>query len=329
MIDTGLRRPPRGRGQPDRVLRHDERRSRHDQSHGRAVHAVGRAASTTAPRWSPFLAERRARGLRTRVRLARRARTRRAATRSTRTSATARTSAARSSAPVMRAAARASTTRTIGMAPDAKFRAYSANVGPSLLNTQTLAAYDDMTYKKEQGYSKVVAVNNSWGGGGGSNYNPADPTVDRGQARVRRGHRQRLRGGQLRPRAQHALAPSASSRGSSASRRRRSRTRSWRSRRRAGRASRPTRTATARSTSADVPPDNHDRLLGQTLELGLYRPTLTAPGVNINSMKAIGREHRRPDCRDLPRGRLHPDLRGSERELLRPGQWARRWRRRT
>ena len=64
---------------------------------------------------------------------------------------------------------------TIGMAPDAKLRVYSANVGPSLLNTQILAAYDDMTYKKEQGYSRVIAVNNSWGGGGGSNYNPNDP----------------------------------------------------------------------------------------------------------------------------------------------------------
>ena len=42
-------------------------------------------------------------------------------------------------------------------------------------NHEILAAFDDLTWKKENGFNNVVAVNNSWGGGGGSNYDPEDP----------------------------------------------------------------------------------------------------------------------------------------------------------
>jgi serine protease AprX len=176
---------------------------------------------------------------------------------------------------------------TIGMAPDAKFRAYSANVALSLLNTQILSSYDDMTYKKEQGYSKVIAVNNSWGGGGGSNYNPADPqqiafkrAYDAGIVSVfsagNSGPEHNTLGAQcVSPWVVCVAANTKPDQVVAFSSK--------------GRPSQPSDTnRDGQINSADVQPDNHDRLLGQRFNLGLYRPTLTAPGVAINSMKAIG-----------------------------------------
>ena len=176
---------------------------------------------------------------------------------------------------------------TIGMSPDAKFRAYSANVGPSLLNTQTLAAYDDMTYKKEQGYSKVIAVNNSWGGGGGANYDGSDPTAIAVKRAYDAGIVSVFAAGNSGPEhdtlsAQcvnpYVVCVAATTKPDSIV--------GFSSK---GRPSQPSDTnRDGVIDDGDVQPDNHDRLLGQKLELGLYRPTLSAPGVNINSMKAIG-----------------------------------------
>jgi subtilisin family serine protease len=176
---------------------------------------------------------------------------------------------------------------TTGMAPDAKFRAYSANVGLSLLLTQILASYDDMTYKKEQGYSKVIAVNNSWGGGGGSNYAPNSPqsiafkrAYDAGIVSVfsagNSGPEHNTLGAQcVSPWVVCVAANTKPDQPVAFSSK--------------GRPSQPSDTnRDGQINSADVPPDNHDRLLGQRLNLGVYRPTLTAPGVAINSMKAIG-----------------------------------------
>ena len=188
---------------------------------------------------------------------------------------------------------------TIGMAPDAKLRAYSSNVGPSLLNTQTLAAYDDMTYKKEIGYSRVIAVNNSWGGGDGADYSPASPTAIAVKRAYDAGIVSVFAAGNSGPEhntlsAQcvdpYVVCVAATTKpdqivGFSSK----------------GRPSQPqdtNRNGIVGQPGAeegdpnydpdDVPPDNHDRLLGQKLGIGLYRPTLAAPGVNINSMKAIG-----------------------------------------
>jgi subtilisin family serine protease len=189
---------------------------------------------------------------------------------------------------------------TIGMAPDAKFRAYSANVGLSLLNTQILAAYDDMTYKKEQGYSRVIAVNNSWGGGGGSNYNPNDPQHVAFKRAYAAGIVSVFSAGNSGP--EHntlgaqcvnpfVVCVAANTKPDQVV--------AFSSK---GRPSQPSDTnRDGQINNADVPPDNHDRLLGQRLELGLYRPTLTAPGVAINSMKAIGLNIGSPDsatCRE-------------------------------
>jgi serine protease AprX len=187
---------------------------------------------------------------------------------------------------------------TIGMAPDARFRAYKAG-SAVLLNTATLAAYDDMVSKKEDGYSNVIAVNNSWGGGDGANYDPSDPLSVLVKRAYDAGIVSVFAAGNSGPEHNtlssqcvipYVVCVAASTKPDSVV--------MFSSR---GRPSQPQDTnrngivgqpgaeeGDANYDPGDIPPDNHDRLLGQKLELGLYRPTLTAPGVNINSMKALG-----------------------------------------
>jgi serine protease AprX len=188
---------------------------------------------------------------------------------------------------------------TIGMAPDAKLRAYKAGTAV-LLNTWTLSAYDDMTYKKEQGYSKVIAVNNSWGGTGGANYDGSDPTAIAVKRAYAAGIVSVFAAGNSGPE-HNTLSPqciipyvvcvAASTKPDSIV--------AFSSK---GRPSQPSDTnRDGTINSSDVQPDNHDRRLGIALEKGLYRPTLAAPGVNINSMKAIGANIGGPDsalCRE-------------------------------
>jgi serine protease AprX len=179
----------------------------------------------------------------------------------------------------------ANTHSTIGMSPHAKLRVYSANVGPALANFEILAAFDDLTWKKENGFNEVVAVNNSWGGGGGSNYDPEDPqsiafkrAYDAGILPVfaagNSGYEHDTLGAQcVSP---WVACVAASTKPDSIV--------MFSSR---GRPSQPTDTNRDGVINAtDVEPDNHDRRLAQALDLGVYRPTLAAPGVNINSISA-------------------------------------------
>jgi serine protease AprX len=183
---------------------------------------------------------------------------------------------------------------TIGMAPHAKLRVYSANVATALLNFQILASYDDLTWKKENGFNEVVAVSNSWGGGDGLNYAPGDPI----NVAVKRAFNAGIlsvfaagnSGWEHDTLSRQCVNPfvvcvAASTKPDSVV--------MFSSR---GRPSQPWDTnRDGVIDAADVPPDNHDRRLGQALELGLYRPTLTAPGANINSIQANAPH---PDCRE-------------------------------
>ena len=197
---------------------------------------------------------------------------------------------------------RAFTHSTIGMAPDAKLRVYSANIATALITFQTLASYDDMTYKKEQGYNNVVAVSNSWGGGDGANYDASDPISVAVKRAYDAGIVSVFAAGNSGPEhdtlsAQcvipYVVCVAASTKPDSVA--------MFSSR---GRPSQPTDTnRDGTIDAADVQPDNHDRTLGQKLEKGLYRPTVAAPGVAINSMKAIGANIGDPQsalCREEP-----------------------------
>ena len=203
---------------------------------------------------------------------------------------------------------------TIGMAPDAKMRVYSSNVGISLVLFEILASYDDMTCKKIAGYSKVVAVNNSWGGGAGGNYPPEDPISVAIKRAYDAGILSVFAAGNDGP--EHntlsdtcvspwAVCVAASTKLDGIV--------AFSSR---GRPSQPEDTnrngivgqpgATPCPTCdpdqpdpsrsydpGDIAPDNHDRRIAQAHDVGIYRPTITAPGVNINSMSA-----NKPTCFD-------------------------------
>jgi serine protease AprX len=175
---------------------------------------------------------------------------------------------------------------TIGIAPEASLTVYSSNVGPVLLNFQILAAYDDMIWKKLNANSGVVATSNSFGGGDGATYAPDDPQNVAIKAAYDAGILSVYAAGNSGP--EHntlsdscinpwAICVGATTKPDSVV--------MFSSR---GRPSEPADTNRdgVVGGEGDVEPDNHDRRLGQQLGIGLYRPTLVAPGVNINSMSA-------------------------------------------
>ncbi|MDQ3407002.1 MAG: S8 family serine peptidase, partial [Chloroflexota bacterium] len=200
---------------------------------------------------------------------------------------------------------------TIGVAPEARLHVYSANVGPVLLAFQILSAYDDMIAKKQAaiaaGQPGVVATSNSFGGGDGANYSPDDPQNIMHKLAYDVGIISVYAAGNSGPE-HNTLSDScidpwvvcvgATTKPDSVVQ--------FSSR---GRPSEPADTNrngvvgddgtngtpddTSDDIAADVAPDNHDRKLGQKLGIGLYRPTLAAPGVNINSISANA-----PGCRE-------------------------------
>lgn len=183
---------------------------------------------------------------------------------------------------------------TIGVAPEARLHVYSANVGPALANFQILAAYDDMIYKKVNHDSGVMATSNSFGGGDGANYSPDDPQAVAHKTAYDAGIVSVYAAGNSGPE-HNTLSDScidpwvvcvgATTKPDSVVQ--------FSSR---GRPSEPADTNRNgvvgdggdpdTGLPADVAPDNHDRKLGQRLALGVYRPTLVAPGVNTNSISA-------------------------------------------
>jgi serine protease AprX len=174
---------------------------------------------------------------------------------------------------------------TIGMSPHAKLRVYSANVAIGLLNWQTLAAYDDLVRKKLAGYNRVIAVNNSWGGGDGTDYNPDDPHSVAIKAAYDAGIVSVFAAGNSGPEhntlSSTCISPYAVCVAASTKPDQKMMFSS------VGRPSQPTDTNRDGEVGPDdVEPDNHDWRLGQAHGLGRYRPTLAAPGVNINSISA-------------------------------------------
>ena len=179
---------------------------------------------------------------------------------------------------------------TIGVAPDAKLHVYSANVGGSLFNFQILAAYDDLIYKRSRGIYPTVAVSNSWGGGTG--YSPASAQSIAFKEAYFVGILSVFAAGNSGPEHNTSSAQcnnpfvicvAASTKPDQIA--------MFSSR---GRPSEPYDVNRDGVVSGNEgSPDNHDVKLGRAFDVGVYRPRVSAPGVNVNSASANS-----PECRE-------------------------------
>jgi serine protease AprX len=186
---------------------------------------------------------------------------------------------------------------TIGMAPDASIRSYAANVAASLLNTDILAAYDDLIAKKRSGENDIVAINNSFGGGIGSDYDPDDPQAIAYRTANEAGMLPVFSAGNSGPDdntlGRQCLSPYVLCVGAS------TKTDGITAFSSVGRPAAPHPTAPGEDAAEPTGYDNHDRALARAFDLGVYRPGIVAPGAVINAMSANA-----PLCRD---GMLSPD----------------------
>jgi serine protease AprX len=188
---------------------------------------------------------------------------------------------------------------TIGMAPDAKIRSYAANVAASLLNTDILAAYDDLVAKKRSGENDIVAINNSFGGSTGSDYDPDNPQAIAYRTANEAGMLPVFSAGNSGPEDNtlgvQCLSPYVLCVGAS------TKTDGITAFSSVGRPAAPHPQAPGDDEEGDTPGQygNHDRALARAFDLGVYRPGIVAPGAVINAMSANA-----PLCRD---GMLAPD----------------------
>jgi serine protease AprX len=190
---------------------------------------------------------------------------------------------------------------TIGMAPDAKIRSYAANVAASLLNTDILAAYDDLVAKKRSGEIAIVAINNSFGGGIGSDYDPDEPQAIAYQAANEAGMLPVFSAGNSGPEdntlGRQCLSPYVLCVGAS------TKTDGITAFSSVGRPAAPHPQADDDDEEEDDDAvgeyGNHDRAIARAFGIGVYRPGIVAPGAVINAMSANA-----PLCRD---GMLEPD----------------------
>ena len=169
---------------------------------------------------------------------------------------------------------------TVGMAPDARIRSYAANVAASLLNTDILAAYDDLIAKKESGENDIVAINNSFGGGIGGDYNPDDPQAIAYQRANEVGMLPVFSAGNSGPDDNtlgvQCLSPYVLCVGAS------TKTDGITAFSSVGRPAAPHPGA----DDETIAYDNHDRRLARAFDIGVYRPGIVAPGAVINAMSA-------------------------------------------
>jgi serine protease AprX len=180
---------------------------------------------------------------------------------------------------------------TIGMAPDARIRSYAANVAASLLNTDVLAAYDDLVAKKRSGENDIVAINNSFGGGIGSDYDPDDPQAVAYRTANEAGMLPVFSAGNSGPEdntlGRQCLSPYVLCVGAS------TKTDGITAFSSVGRPAAPH--PGEDDGQGDEPGlyGNHDRALARAFDLGVHRPGVVAPGAVINAMSANA-----PLCRD-------------------------------
>jgi serine protease AprX len=178
---------------------------------------------------------------------------------------------------------------TIGMAPDSKIRSYAANVAASLLNTDILAAYDDLIEKKVSGENDIVAINNSFGGGIGSDYNPDDPQAIAYKTANEVGMLPVFSAGNSGPEDNtlgvQCLSPYVLCVGAS------TKTDGITAFSSVGRPAAPHPVAPDEQDEngdddGEIEYHNHDRRLARAFDIGVYRPGIVAPGAVINAMMA-------------------------------------------
>ncbi len=182
---------------------------------------------------------------------------------------------------------------TIGMAPEASIRSYAANVAASLLNTDIVAAYDDLITRKEAGEIDVVAINNSFGGSTGSDYSPDDPQAIAYRTANEVGMLPVFAAGNSGPDDDtlgvQCVSPYVLCVGAS------TKTDGITAFSSVGRPAAPHPAddgEDGEEEDEELVYDNHDRRLARAFDLGVYRPGIVAPGAVINSMMANS-----PTCR--------------------------------
>ncbi|MDX1658219.1 MAG: S8 family serine peptidase [Nitriliruptorales bacterium] len=166
-----------------------------------------------------------------------------------------------------------------GVAPKAQLYGYAINVGTTVQSSLAIVAFDDLIARKQAG-ENIVAASNSWGGGDGT-YSPNDPLSVATKALFDNGIVPVFAAGNDGPGLMTAS---------------RQCTIPWtfcvgaitKGRTLAGFSSRgrtPTETIETRPDGVEnaILAGNHDVALGQALEVGVYRPNVSAPGVDIEA----------------------------------------------
>lgn len=166
-----------------------------------------------------------------------------------------------------------------GVAPGAELYGYSINVGASVLTSLALVSFDDLLARRLAG-EPIVAASNSWGGGEGT-YSPDDPLAISTRALFENGIVPVFAAGNSGPGLETASNQC---------------TMPWtfcvgaitKGRTLAGFSSRGRTPAASTEERPDgetreIQAGNHDVGLGQAAEVGVYRPNVSAPGVDIEA----------------------------------------------
>ena len=169
-----------------------------------------------------------------------------------------------------------------GVAPGTLLYGYSVNVSLTIDLGRALAAFDDVIQKRLAG-APIVAISNSWGGGA-ADYNPDDPLAiltrsayEAGISVVFAAGNSGQEDGELNTASRQCTMPWVVCVGATT---KPGQLVQFSSR---GRAPTARQVTMPDGATYDIPAGNHDRVLGQGFDVGVFRPTVSAPGVNIEA----------------------------------------------
>ena len=169
-----------------------------------------------------------------------------------------------------------------GVAPGALLYGYSVNIGLLIDIGRALAAFDDVIQERRAG-QPIVAISNSWGGGAGE-YDPDDPLAiltrtayEEGITVLFAAGNSGQAEGELNTASRQCTMPWVVCVGATT---KPGQLVQFSSR---GRPPIDTEVTMPDGEQYSIPGGNHDRVLGQRLDVGVFRPTVSAPGVNIEA----------------------------------------------